>query len=182
MKKVVGGNTREVEGVILVYLLRVADVIIIALRYYPILIAVQSKTICILLCTTLYVWLDFSLTIVDQGMCDTDYYPIIKSLNQSSQLETVFSYFGTGSTLLIIELCTDIPRYLCLTYLSIKFPVMPIKKIRDRNSFKMQFTREERILFRISQSDSTEMIYLRNLLTPTDKRPASPHLVARIIP
>ena len=194
VKNVVNGETKEAEGIISVYLLRVVDVLIIGLRYYPILAAVYLKSIFTLACGTLYAWLDFSLTIVNQGMCSKDYYPTAENYNETNgedYLREVFTYFGTGSTIVIIQLCTDAPRYLCVTYVSVKLPAMLIKKIYQRVNFhkfsideqmRMKSNREERVLLRVSDSDSSEMIYVRNLFRSSDQRPASRCLIGRIIP
>ncbi|CAM4819151.1 unnamed protein product [Rotaria magnacalcarata] len=182
------------SGVIISYLERIFQVLIIGFRYYPLLAAVYLDSIVSLVCGTLYSWLDYSITIVNQGLCNTDFYVTLDqyiSAGNESSLAARFDYYGTGSTLLAIQLCTDIPRYLCLAYVSIKLPFLLIDKIRqrlkrssmsDKERMMLKLTREERILLRISDPDSPDMLYVRNLFRQTDQRPRSHHLIARLLP
>ncbi|CAF4380140.1 unnamed protein product [Rotaria socialis] len=182
------------DGVIINYLKRIFQVLIIGFRYYPLLAAVYLDSIVSLVCGTLYSWLDYSITLANQGLCNTDFYATLDQYiraGNTSSLAARFDYYGTGSTLLAIQLCTDIPRSLCLAYVSIKLPFLLIDKIRqrfkrssmsDQERMMMKFTREERLLLRISDPDSPEMLYVRNLFRQADQRPRSHHLVARLLP
>lgn len=176
------GETKEAEGIMLAYLLRITDVLIIGLRYYPILAALYIKSISTLMLGALYAWLIFILTVVNQGMCDTSYYPTAAKFNETDEgafLKDLFGYFGTGSTLLIIELVTDIPRYLCMAYICVIMPTMVISKVLHRLRPKKILShaeqiyagcsREERVLLRVSEPDSVEMRYIRNLLRPANR-------------
>ncbi|CAF1200970.1 unnamed protein product [Rotaria sordida] len=164
------------------------------IHYYPLLAAIHLHSIFTLTCGTLYAWLDYSLTIVNQGMCKFDYYPIAntyKDTSNGSSLIYMLKYYGTGSSLIAIQLCTDIPRYLCLAYVSVKLPVMLIgkfyrrlkrKRLSKEEQFRIELTQEERVLLRASDSNSAEMLYVRNLFRSADKRPRSDALIARLIP
>jgi hypothetical protein len=102
------------------------------LRFYPLLAAVYINSIFILTCATLYAWLDYAFTIVSQRMCYPDYYPTYdEALYSPDDIKDKLKYYGTGSALLAIQVCTDIPRYLCLAYVSLKLPMMLIKKISN---------------------------------------------------
>jgi hypothetical protein len=57
-----------------VYLLQIVKVLVIAVRFYPILSAVYINSILTLTCATLYAWLDFSISIINQNLCQNDFY------------------------------------------------------------------------------------------------------------
>ncbi|CAF3538329.1 unnamed protein product [Rotaria sp. Silwood1] len=182
------------EGIILQYLDRVLEVLIIGFRYYPLLATVYLDTISALICGTIYAWLNYSITIINQAMCTSDYYITFEdynTTNNGSSLTEKLKYYGTGSQLLILQLCIDIPRLLCLSYVCIKLPTLLIGKIYERlkeNSLSQEeqmmltVTREERVLLRASQTNSSEMLYVRNLFRSTDQRPRTCHLLGRLIP
>jgi hypothetical protein len=160
-------------------------------RYFPFLAAVYINSILTLTCATLYAWLDYSITILNQGMCETDFYPTYDdNQDNSSNIDVLLAYYGTGPNLIAIQLCTDIPRFLCLAYVNVKLPMLLIDKIYRRFKKKlsseermfMKLTREQRIFFRISRPNSVEMLYVRNLLRSADQRPRSQALWARLIP
>jgi hypothetical protein len=191
IQEVINGSSTKVNGVILSYLVRLLQVLIMGFRYYPFLAAVYINSIFTLSCATLYAWLDYSITIIDQGMCKSDYYPTYDDyLDNSSSITDKFDYYGTGPNLIIIQLCTDIPRYLCLAYINVKLPMLLIKKIFYRlkknisaeKKMLMKLTREQRTFFYIIRQNSVEMLYVRNLFRSADKRPRSQALFARLIP
>ena len=183
-----GGSTKG-EGVIVRYLLRLLQVLVMGLRYYPFLAAVYINSITTLLLGTLYAWLDYSVTIVNQGMCQADFYPTLDKSNSSS-IDTKLEYYGTGSALIAIQLCTDIPRFMCLAYISVKIPMLLLKKLYYRckkdlpmeKRLLLKMSREERIFRRACKPNSIEMIYVRNLFRSATDRPRSHHLVARLLP
>ncbi|CAF4519995.1 unnamed protein product, partial [Rotaria sp. Silwood2] len=182
------------KGIILEYSDRVLEVLIIGFRYYPLLAVVYLDLILALFCGTIYAWLDYSITIVNQAMCTSDYYITFEdynTTNNGSSLHEKLEYYGTGSQLLILQLCTDIPRFLCLAYISIKLPTLLVDKIYKRlkksslsqeEQMLLTLTREERILLRASQPNSSEMLYVRNLFRSADQRPRTCHLFGRLIP
>jgi hypothetical protein len=191
MEQVLNGNSPKGDGVIVIYLLRILQVIVMGFRYYPLLAAVYMDTIFTLSCATIYAWLDYSVTIVNQGMCQVDYYPTYDDyLDNSSNIQTMFDFYGTGRNLIAIQLCTDIPRYLCLAYISVKLPMLLIKKIYFRVKKNMplemkileKLTREQRTFFYICRSNSVEMLYVKNLFRSAEHRPRSRALFARLIP
>ncbi|CAF1353128.1 unnamed protein product [Rotaria sordida] len=191
MLSVIDGTAKKGEGVIITYLLRVLEVFIMGVRYYALLAAVYLNTIFILACATIYAWLDYAITIINQGMCDSDFYPTYNDyLDNSTSIEEMFVYYGTGPNLIAIQLCIDIPRFLCLAYVNIKIPMLLIRKIYlqcKRNlpleqKMLMKLTREQRIFFRISEPNSVEMLYVKNLFRSAKNRPKSQTLFARIIP
>ena len=135
-------------GIILNYLLQILKVLTIGVRRYPILAAVYIDNSFSLTCATLYTWLDYSITIVHSGLCQNDFYQTEEKYNASSGEETSlsFSYYGTGSKLVVLQLLSDIPRYICLAYISIKLPILLIKHIRQRKSTDRRLTREQKNL------------------------------------
>lgn len=153
-------------GVLLTYLIEISRVLIIGLRRYPILAAVYIDNCISLICATLYAWLDYSITIFYTGNCLSDYYLTDNNFNETQTGRTIklFEYFGTGSMLLFLQLLTDIPRYLCLAYISIKLPMLLIKRIRERKLTDRQLTREQKNLLYSSLPYSTESQYVKKLL------------------
>ena len=193
MEEALGGGKSKikVEGVILVYLLRIVQVIIMGFRYYPLLAAVYMDSIFALTCGTLYAWLDYAITIVNLGMCKADYYPTYEDyLSDSSSIVDYFEYYGTGPNLIAIQLCIDIPRFLCIAYVCVKLPMLLIRKIYYRVNKNIPFekrilnklTREQRTFFYIANPASVEMLYVSNLLRPANEQLRSLGLFARIIP
>ncbi len=196
VQDITGTSSSKDLGVLVRFLRRLLQVLIMGCRFYPILASVHLNTKITLTCATLYAWLDYSFTIVTQGMCTPDFYPDYETYlletqkdNQSS-IRTKLDYYGTGPNLIAIQLCADIPRYLCLAYVSIKLPAMLVKllygehkkDLSDEKKMLLSVTKEERILLEISQPNSVEMLYVRNLFRSADKRPRSHALIARLIP
>jgi hypothetical protein len=192
LEEALSGNSQQGEGVIVVYLLRIVEVLIMGFRYYPFLAAVYINSIFTLACATIYAWLDYSIAIVNQGMCKSDFYPTYDDYlaNSSSSITDMFAYYGTGPNLIAIQLCTNIPSFVCLAYISVKLPMLLVKKIhyRFRKDLSvearmiMQLTREQRTFFHIVRPNSVEMLYVKNLFRPADQRPRSQALFARLIP
>ncbi|CAF1339227.1 unnamed protein product [Adineta steineri] len=192
IQQVLDGNSKGGDGVIVVYLLRLLQVIVMGFRYYPFLAAVYMNTIFSLSCATLYAWFDFSMTIVNQGMCQVDFYPTYDDyLDNSSDIDTMFDYYGTGPNLVVVQLCTDIPRYLCLAYINIKIPMLLFKRLYRRFNRRnlspeqrllLQLTREQKAFFHTIRPDSVEMLYVQNLFRSADHRPRSHTLWGRLIP
>jgi hypothetical protein len=191
MEEAISGNSPKADGIILVYLLRILQVIIMGFRYYPLLAAVYIDSIFTLACASVYAWLDYSVTIIDLGMCQADYYPTYDDyLDNSSDVDTMFTFYGTGPNLIAIQLCTDIPRFLCLAYISVKLPILLINRIyfRMKKNIPMEkkilrkLTREERTFFYICRPSSVEMLYVKNLFRSAEHRPRSHALFARLIP
>ena len=85
-------------------------------------------------------------------------------MNLSNDIKLFLDYYGTGSKLLVFQLLTDIPRYLCLSYVSVKLPMLLFKQIRRRKSNEKQLTREQENLLYSSLPYSTESIYVKRLL------------------
>ncbi|CAF0739179.1 unnamed protein product [Rotaria sordida] len=191
VNQVINGNTSKEEGVIVVYLLRILKVLFIGFRYYPVLSAVYIDSILTLTCAILYAWLDFSVSIVYQGLCQSDFYPSDDNFDETNGTDIVrlFEYYGTGQNLIIIQLFTDIPRYICWSYVIIKLPMLLINKIsttikhKNKDQFKrLHLTREEKILLHSSAVHSVEMSYVRNLFRPINQRSTSRLFLARLIP
>ncbi|CAF4210083.1 unnamed protein product, partial [Didymodactylos carnosus] len=185
-------NKSDGEGVIVKYLLRIFQVLVIGFRYYPTLAAIHMDTIFALFLATLYSWLDFSVSILDQSLCN-NYYPtedLYEETNGSStdDIKSLLEYYGTGSNLIVIDACIDIPRFICLAYISVKLPELFIKKIRARMNRKQQsistslsLSREERQLLSYMKH-SIEARYVRYLFIPLERRPENKTLLSRIIP
>ncbi|CAF2491921.1 unnamed protein product [Rotaria sp. Silwood2] len=179
------------KGILVTFLLRLFQVIIMGCRFYPILSSVYINSTVTLLCATIYAWLDYSFTILTQGMCYPAYYPTYEHyLQNSTDIYEILDYYGTGPALIVIEVCSDIPRYLCLAYISVKLPVMLVEKMHiqrkryftEKNKILVPLTREERLLLSASHRNSIEMLYVRNLFRSANQRPHSRALFARLIP
>jgi hypothetical protein len=148
------------------YIFQIIKVFVIGFRRYPILAAVYIDNYFSLICATLYIWLDFSISILYTGLCRNDFYPTDLNFNetQGSRVDTYLTYYGTGSTLLFFQLFTDIPRYVCLSYISVKLPILLFKRIRQRKQIDKQFTREQKNLLHSSLPQSAESRYVKKLL------------------
>ncbi|CAF2102485.1 unnamed protein product [Rotaria magnacalcarata] len=159
-------NPSTSKGVIMIYLLQLLKVFVIGFRCYPTLAAVYIDNWFSLLCATLYIWLDFSITIFNNGLCKHDYYQSEIDFNKSGANSTIkyLTYYGAGSKLLLIQLLTDIPRYLCLAYISVKLPALLFKRIRHRHTNDRTLTREQRTLLYSSLLHSVEAQYVKRLL------------------
>jgi hypothetical protein len=152
---------------------------------------VYIDSIFTLACGILYAWFDYAATIVNMGMCQADYYPTYDDyLANSSNIDTMFYFYGTGSNLIAIQLCTDIPRFLCLAYINVKLPALLIKKIylqRKKSipieeKISQRLTREQRTFFYINRPSSVEMLYVKNLFHSAEQRPRTQSLFGRLIP
>ncbi|CAF0965327.1 unnamed protein product [Rotaria sordida] len=154
------------EGVIVTYLRLIFKILVIGFRRYPTLAAVYIDTAFSLMCASLYTWLDFSITIVDTGLCRNEFYPTDKNYNQTrgSQIIRFLKYYGTGSKLLFFQLLMDIPRYLFLSYITVKLFSLLIKRIRFRKIDNKRLPREQYNLLFSSLPNSVESRYVKNLL------------------
>ncbi|CAF0776749.1 unnamed protein product [Rotaria sp. Silwood1] len=191
VNQVINGNTPKGEGVIVVYLLRILKVLFIGFRYYPILSAVYIDSILTLACAILYAWFDFSISIVYQGLCQSDFYPSDDNFDETNgtDIARLFEYYGIGQNLIIIQLFTDIPRYLCWSYILVKLPISLINKIvkirkhtNEDQAKHLHLTREEKILLHSSTIYSVDISYVRNLFRPIHQRITSRLFLAHLIP
>ncbi|CAF1069904.1 unnamed protein product [Rotaria sordida] len=153
------------------------------------LAAVYIDTIFTLTCATIYTWLYFIITVLHQGYCPNSYYPTesdYQTTNSSLDIIKYLSYYGTGSNLIAIQLCIDIPRYLCLAYVSIRLPMMVINKIRqyrcNKERYELKHTQEEQAFFIAVQPYSVETLYVRNLFRSANIRSPSRSFIARLVP
>ena len=144
-----------------------------------------------LTCACFYAWLDFSVSIVYQGLCQSDYYPSNDNFDDTNGTDLIdlFRFYGTGQNLIIIQLFNDLPRYLCWAYVVTKLPMLLISKIhktikkKNRNQInRLHLTREEKILLHSSIPHSVEMSYVRNLFRPINQRSSSRFFLARLLP
>jgi hypothetical protein len=196
VRSISGDPTTQQLGVLVSFLRRLLQVLIMGCRFYPILACVHINSKITLACATLYAWLDYSFTIVTQGLCTPDFYPNYDTFiseggnGNESAIRTKLDYYGTGPSLIAIQLVADIPRFACLAYISIKLPAMLIGKFygeRKKNltiekKMLLSVTKEENILLSICQPNSVEMLYVRNLFRSPDQRPRSHAFFARLIP
>lgn len=159
-------------GIIVNYLIKILKGFVIGIRRYPILAAVYIDTSFSLTCATLYVWFDYSITIVYSSFCRTNFYDTEKEFNTSARTLLMIDYYGIGSKLIFFQLISDIPRYLCLAYVSVKLPMLLIKRIRMRKSNEKRLSREKQNLLYSSLPYSSESIYVKRLLNM--HRPAAP--------
>ncbi|UJR17547.1 hypothetical protein I4U23_004443 [Adineta vaga] len=162
------------NGIVFVYLQQVFKVLLIGLRYYPILAAVYIDTLPSLILGAFYVWIQFPMTVIDQGMCQPRYYDTAAQRMNETYLNVLLNYYGTGSFLIIIDLLTDIPRYLCLSYIIIELPrKIRAKFMRKEHSENNDQTQEEQVLLSVVEPNSVEMMYLRNLFQWNSNRQVS---------
>ena len=148
------------------YIVQILKVLIIGCRRYRILAAVYINRYLSLICATLYIWFDFSINILYTGLCRNDFYPSDINFNKTegSTAHSFLSYYGTGSTLLFFQLFTDIPRYLCLSYICVKLPMLLVKRISQRKIIDKRLTREQKMLLYSSLLHSAESRYVKKLL------------------
>jgi len=186
-----GSSSSGGDGVIVTYLKRLLQVLIMGFRYYPILAAAYIHSILTLSMAMLYAWLDYIVSVLTLSMCEPDFYPTYDEyIADTNSMSLKLNYYGTGVNLIVIQLCLDIPRFLCLSYISVKLPMFLIKKIRNRMKTKLnaeeqmirKLRREQQLLFRIIRPTSIEMLYVRNLFRSVDQRPSSQSLIARLLP
>jgi len=169
----INGNGLSIgEGVIATYLVQIIRVLGIGFHYYPILIAVYINTRFTLICATFYAWLDFSMTIAFNGVCQNDYYSTNDNYdNKTGDVGTIFllKYYGTGVNLVFFQLLTDTPRYFFLAYINVKLSVLLFKRIRYRKFSCKELTREQENLLHSSLPYSSESQYVKNLFGLSEK-------------
>ena len=156
-------------GVIIAYLRQVLKVFVIGFRRYPTLAAVHIDTSFSLICAALYNLLDFAMTIIQSSLCRNDFYPTDKSYNgtvSDVRPSRYLKYYGTGANLVFFQLLTDIPRYLFLSYISVKLVSLLVKRLQHRPSIRKNLSREQKNLLYASLPDSIESRYVRKLLNP----------------
>ena len=136
----------------------------------------------------MYAWLDFSLSIVYQSWCQSDFYPSEANFDDTNgtDIARLFHFYGTGQNLIALQLCNDIPRYVCWSYIVIKLPFLLISRIyraatRD-GSNHLRLTREEKVLLHSSAPHSVEMSYVRNLFRLKEHRSTSRYFIGRLLP
>lgn len=117
----------------------------------------------------MYTWLDFCITILNTGFCRNDFYPTDKTYDNSTRTgdarpSRYLKYYGTGSKLVFFQLLGDIPRYLFLSYISIKLVSLLFKRIRYRSKGGIELTRDQRNLLYSSLPHSVESRYVKNML------------------
>lgn len=153
------------EGIILTYLSQILKVLFIGIRCYPILAAVYLDSRLSLICAILYTWLDFAITIAFRGVCRNAYYPTDENVNLGSSDETKFylDYYGTGSYLIFLQLLSDFPRYLFISYICIRLPILLYKRIQDYKLTPKRVTREQNYLLFSSTTNSFESNYVAKL-------------------
>lgn len=152
-------------GIIVTYIIQIFKVFVIGVRRYPILAAVYIDTYYSLILATLYVWLDFSIAIIESGLCHSEFYIISETGNITSWDTTIryLEYYGTGSKLIFLQLLPDIPRYLCSAYITVKLPILLIKHIQQRKTIDRRLTREQKNLLYSSLPYSAESQYVKKL-------------------
>ncbi|CAF1262005.1 unnamed protein product [Adineta ricciae] len=166
-------NPLEDEGVIVEYVLDIIKVFVIGCRCYPLLAANYIHTRLSLACATLYAWLLFGVTIIDNNLCRNDYYSTDDDAVQNN-IALYLNYYGTGSKLLSFQVCADIPRYLLLAYVSIKLPVLFFKQLYRKDVRNKQLSSEQKILLHSSLPYSTESQYIKNLSrSQNENRPSN---------
>jgi hypothetical protein len=168
------GTSSSNEGVVLVYLQQIVQVLIVGFRYYPIVSAVYIDTLLSMTLGTVYTWIEFPMTIIEQGLCKPRFYSDRRVTNVTSPKE-LLDYYGTGSFLVSIELCADIPRYLCLSYICIRLAKTLYRKFRYRSVLSLavtELTQEEKSLLSVAQDNSVEIRYVRNLFRSKQKNVA----------
>ena len=168
------GSSSTDQGVVLVYLQQIVQVLVVGFRYYPILSAVYIDSLLSIALGTLYTWIEFTMTIVEQGLCQPRFYSDGRVTNMTTT-EQLLDYYGTGSFLVVMELCADIPRYLCLSYICIRLTKTLYRKVRYRSVVSLELAdlnQEEKSLLSVVQDNSVEMRYVRNLFRSKRKNVA----------
>ncbi|CAM2700483.1 unnamed protein product [Rotaria socialis] len=63
---------------------------------------------------------------VNHSLCQSDFYPSDNDFNAANgtYMKRLFQYYGIGQNLIIIQLLTDIPQYICWSYVVIKLPML----------------------------------------------------------
>lgn len=181
---VFGSSLSTENGIILVYLQRIVQVLAMGFRYYPVLVAVYRNSFFSLTLGTLYIWIEFPITVIQQSMCQPKYYLASKN-GARSNTELLLDYYGTGPFLIVIELITDIPGYLCLAYIFIKLPSILFNKILQRHteiSENQILTHEEKSLIEVINIYSVEMLYIKNLDNTNKQRLNYNTFFNRVIP
>ena len=148
--------------------------LVIGFRRFPILAAVYIDTPISLICATLYTWLDFIMTILNTSVCHNDFYPTEDDyLSGSMGSAAMFlAYYGVGAKLLLLQMANDVPRYLFLSYISVKLPMFLWKRLRQKDTFEKRLSREQKTLLYSSLPYSAEARYVRRLFG-MDKKPTS---------
>ena len=187
----ISGTSFKELGVIVSYLFRLFQVTILGVKNFSFLAAVHGNSLLPLIATTIYAWTVFTLSVAESGMCSNDFYPTYEDfVTDNSSINSIFKIYGTGQALIAIQVTTDIPRFLCLAYISVKMPMFVIKKFRQRYSKDLpheeldwiKLTHEERLMRDLSRPDSVEMMYIKNLLRANKQRPRSRSFWGRFIP
>ncbi|CAF4589862.1 unnamed protein product [Rotaria socialis] len=98
VNQVINETSVKVDGVIVAYLLQTVEVFVIGVRF----------------------------TIVNHSLCQSDFYPSDNDFNAANgtYMKRLFQYYGIGQNLIIIQLLTDIPQYICWSYVVIKLPML----------------------------------------------------------
>jgi hypothetical protein len=166
-------------GVIVSFLRRIFKVLVIGFRRYPTLAAIHIDTPFSLLCASLYTLLDFVVTVLNTGFCRNDFYPTDKTYEHSTgtgddRPRRYLKYYGTGSKLVFLQLLGDIPRYMFLSYITVKLISLFFKRIRYRSTSSIELTRDQKNLLHASLPHSVESRYVKNMLGITvDKEPTN---------
>lgn len=153
------------EGIIVTYIRQIFKVLVIGFRRYPILAAAYLRTPLVLILASFYTWFDFVMLLVDSGLCRNDFYPTNQSfaVDSGASIRMYLKYYGTGWTLVFFQLLTDIPRFVCLSYVSIKLPMMCIKRIYCTDGIDHRLTPEQRTILHSSLPTSVETLYMKSL-------------------
>ncbi|CAF1148324.1 unnamed protein product, partial [Didymodactylos carnosus] len=107
------------QGVLLELIQRIAIVLLVGMRYYPILASLQLRN-CFCRCTTwLYILLDLSYTIYREGSC-MGFLPLSK---QFSAIEESKLRIELGTWFIIYGIIKNTPHFICLSYIASELTV-----------------------------------------------------------
>ena len=114
------------------------------------------------------------MTILNTSVCHNDFYPTEDEYFGGSigNAAMFLAYYGLGTKLLLLQMANDIPRYLFLSYISVKLPMFLWKRLRQKDTFEKRLSREQKTLLYSSLPYSAEARYVRRLFG-MDKKPKS---------
>lgn len=171
VNEVVFSSSSSNSGVIVDYLQKILQVLLMGFRYYPALAAVTRRSFYSLLFGMIYILIEFPINIVENTICQSNFY-FSSNASDTEHTSALLDFYGQGSTLLLIQVFSDLPRYFCLSYLSVKISVIFIKRYRQHRHQKnyIDLDKDNIGFIRCARPDSIETNYIRNIFHPKKTR------------
>jgi hypothetical protein len=110
-------------------LMRIIEVILIGLRYYPVLVAFRAKSCLIYFLTAIYMWVDLADTIYQQGKCESFAY---ESEDLEADKNIIFYWIA-------YKVLNVVPTVFLATYIAVNLTyraLVSVKRIFKRNGRK----------------------------------------------